>query len=317
MCRREIDHHEKDIIQFCFAKYLILFTKGQLVPENQPGFLSSNSRSYNPSCSPNRSSFLKSLSISIEATKLYYGAYVDRLNHFIIVVKILSMATVNYEVDPDGDCLLILTGWTISKTVEKPEIASEPGGSDNKKARTATIKMRVSSKHLSVASPVFKALFHQGFQEGKTLERTGCLEVKLDDDDPNALLILLRLCHCKFKDVPRKLEVNALKEVARLLDKYFLHDSIPELYVEEWCAALALDHELSEETMTVWACICSVFGRREKLHNLAKRMVLHSTQRIKAIGLPVQGVLGKLLYYRRFATLMLFQILLKARESQV
>ena len=50
--------------------------------------------------------------------------------------------------------------------------------------------MQVSSKHLAMAIPVFKALLSHGFSEGEALRTQGTAKIPLPDDDPAAMAIL-------------------------------------------------------------------------------------------------------------------------------
>ncbi|PLB53427.1 hypothetical protein P170DRAFT_424167 [Aspergillus steynii IBT 23096] len=56
-------------------------------------------------------------------------------------------------------------------------------------------KFLVSSKALSLASPVFKKLFSKSCLEGSKLEETKCFEVPLPEDDPEVMEIILRAMH--------------------------------------------------------------------------------------------------------------------------
>lgn len=63
---------------------------------------------------------------------------------------------------------------------------------DPKSEPEKEIRMLVSSRHLMLASPVFKAMLqHSNFKEGDELHSTGSVEVPLPDDDPDAFKILL------------------------------------------------------------------------------------------------------------------------------
>ena len=72
------------------------------------------------------------------------------------------------------------------------EVVSNKENIRNSKDNTASkqIRMRVSSKHLMLASLVFKAKFQGEFKEGNTLRSSGFVEKQLLDDHPAAWLIL-------------------------------------------------------------------------------------------------------------------------------
>jgi len=120
-------------------------------------------------------------------------------------------------IDPDGDISLQLlqqqlcdeTDTPDQKTVdEKPEMR----------------EFTVSSKVLSLASPVFKAMLSGRFKEGIDLARgiasTKSYALNLPDDDAEATIILCRILHFNINDVPEKPTPVCLEKLAFLCDKY-------------------------------------------------------------------------------------------------
>lgn len=82
--------------------------------------------------------------------------------------------------------------------------------------------LRVCSRALARASPVFKALLSPCFKEGTELKTDGVVRVDLPEDAYEALRTVclgLHFCHDQIKfDIPLK----DLVDVARLADKYDL-----------------------------------------------------------------------------------------------
>ena len=74
----------------------------------------------------------------------------------------------------------------------------------------------VSSKILSVASPVWRAMLsnRNGFVEA------GSEEVVFPDDNPEALSIVFLVSHLRFQEVPRKVEFQQLIDLCTVCDKY-------------------------------------------------------------------------------------------------
>ncbi len=98
------------------------------------------------------------------------------------------------------------------------------------------LEMLVSSKHLMLVSPVFKAMFSLNFREGVTLRSTGTAEIRLDDD-PSAFSILLYIIHCMTRKVPNEVSLEVLTTLSVLVDKYQMLE-IVELHVRLWLPAL-------------------------------------------------------------------------------
>ena len=63
----------------------------------------------------------------------------------------------------------------------------------------ADIEVRVSSKHLTLGSPVFKAMLSRNFSEGRTLHENDNVRIPLDDDPIDGMMVLLKLLHCEFQ----------------------------------------------------------------------------------------------------------------------
>lgn len=72
------------------------------------------------------------------------------------------------SIDPDGDLLLHL-----------------PPPSSRNSSQKYTVHVLVSSKHMSLASPVFKAMLTGGFQEAVELKAAGKTEIPLPDEVPH------------------------------------------------------------------------------------------------------------------------------------
>jgi hypothetical protein len=108
------------------------------------------------------------------------------------------------KIDPDGDVLFIV-------------------GSDQ-----FMVRLLVSSKVLSLASPVFSAMFSPRFKEGSNLN-SGCpSEVPSPEDDPEAM---------KLDHIPRNVEFSLLKALAILCDKYDVANAISAwniLWLQKW-----------------------------------------------------------------------------------
>lgn len=95
-------------------------------------------------------------------------------------------------IDPDGDVVLVLEG----------------------------AELQVSSKVLSVASAVFKAMFGPHFVEGSDLNGAGPRRVPLPEDDAGAMTILCNMLHHRSENVPTEPAPSDLEKLAVVCDKY-------------------------------------------------------------------------------------------------
>lgn len=179
-----------------------------------------------------------------------------------------ATATQSFTFDPDGDLTLIL-----SKPREGDEegvaagAAPENSGSPRRAGDTPTttskddaasgaglemkidtdvehedskvqVRMLVSSKHMMVASPVFRAMLrHRNFKEGQELSTKGKLELPLPDDDVAAMTIILDVLHGRSRRVPREVSLDALTQVSILVDKYQMVEAV-EVPSDVWIEKL-------------------------------------------------------------------------------
>ena len=119
------------------------------------------------------------------------------------------------DFDPDGDVVI--------KVPRKTECDDEP----------AEIHMRVSSRHLSLASPVFKVLLNGKFQEACSFRDSGNVTISLPDDDPNVLETLFNIIHGRLRQVPPVYKRQWMCKLAVYVDKYELHE-ITSFFFKCW-----------------------------------------------------------------------------------
>jgi hypothetical protein len=100
------------------------------------------------------------------------------------------------------------------------------------------IHMLVSSKHMILASPVFKAMLQTNiFKEGQKLGANGKVEVPLPEDDPAAFEVVLNAIHGRNKLVPRILSLKLLASISLVVDKYQIAEAV-EPFSDSWINAL-------------------------------------------------------------------------------
>jgi hypothetical protein len=133
------------------------------------------------------------------------------------------------DFDPDGDVVLILKNEIecVREPEEKVKDDNEDGGHTHpdadrespSEAEAGEVYMRVSSKHLSLASRVFKSLLTGQFAESKSLKEHGSADIPLPGDNAAAFAILLNVVHGHLNKVPRMVDLATLTEISMLVDK--------------------------------------------------------------------------------------------------
>ncbi|KAJ8071771.1 hypothetical protein OCU04_002086 [Sclerotinia nivalis] len=134
------------------------------------------------------------------------------------------------------------------------------------------IRFVVSSRHLSLASPVFKAMLRGNFQEGVKLKEAGKIEIPLPDDDSAAWKILLNIIHGQYMAIPLQLKLQVITQIAVLVDKYRMHEVV-YLFVPTWRKAMDYPPTRWEDIIS-WICISWVFELREEFRELTKKVQL-------------------------------------------
>ena len=110
---------------------------------------------------------------------------------------------------------------------EEPAVTEEPTetGVDEQQEEVWP-RIQVSAKHLTLASPVFKNILTGGWKESVTYLQQGSVEITAESWDIEALLILLRIIHCQYYHIPRKLTLEVLAKVAVVAEYYDCRETV-------------------------------------------------------------------------------------------
>lgn len=126
-----------------------------------------------------------------------------------------------------------------------------------------------SSSTLRLASPVWRAMFGQRWAESESSE------VPFPDDDVEAMLLVLRIAHLRFQELPQKhgISFNSLLNLAFVCDKYDLVRMVRP-FLDLHCWAQPFLHMTDPKTcQPAWLFIAWTFGYSESFDALAKRLV--------------------------------------------
>jgi hypothetical protein len=81
--------------------------------------------------------------------------------------------------DSDGDLILLLHPMEEDKSQDSSITGKRPTTSEEMPAPVYLVRMMLSSKHMCLASSVFKAMLQGQFKEGHQLRENGKIEVLL------------------------------------------------------------------------------------------------------------------------------------------
>ncbi|KAH7233702.1 hypothetical protein BKA59DRAFT_320428 [Fusarium tricinctum] len=94
------------------------------------------------------------------------------------------------------------------------------------------IQFRVSTRHLCIVSPVFKAMIEGKYKESQP-NNQGLLEIGASDWNAHALIILLDIIHGHHYQVPRKLDVEIVAHIGLLVDYYDCLEVV-QIFFDRW-----------------------------------------------------------------------------------
>jgi hypothetical protein len=209
-----------------------------------------------------------------------------------------------HEIDPEGDIIIRLGAsnsafatWhgepddppsTLprfpSENVDEPEPElAELEHSD----KDFSVEIRVSSRHLILASPQAKRMLEGAWKEPSTLKLQGSLALEEKDWDVEALLILMNILHCRNKSVPRKISLEMFVRVAVLVDYYECYEAV-EIYSDMW-----LEHLREElpatycKELVLWICVSWIFRQSAEFGMATSVALQHSKGPIQTMELPI------------------------------
>ncbi|KAK5219157.1 hypothetical protein LTR72_008339 [Exophiala xenobiotica] len=189
--------------------------------------------------------------------------------------------------DPDGDVVLILGGASVSNAsitddtlpdtpMQNSEAESpSPCQQHDETNECDSFEAKVSSKHLILASRVFRAMFNGNFREAVDLHKQEVSKVALPDDNPDALVTLLDIVHGLNRQVPRKFTETQFLDIVMLIDKYELHEAT-YLFTDIWFQHLWKWTEKTPPNLFDWIYICWVLTKASEFKNLTRTAILES-----------------------------------------
>lgn len=199
-----------------------------------------------------------------------------------------------YEVDPEADVLLIVPSsnkpfapWVgapqvngtngVHKTTAAAAPASRPG-----------LRIKVSSRHLTLASRVFKNKLQFSSSKG-TRQSDGRVHLKLSEGfDPQAVSIVLNAVHARGSKVPRSVDLETLAQIAIFVDRFQLLDAV-EVYAERWISKLEGDiPETYNRDLVLWLYISHVFRHSDIFKAVSKTAAAQSHGPIQTLNLPIR-----------------------------
>ncbi|RHZ59253.1 uncharacterized protein CDV56_105070 [Aspergillus thermomutatus] len=160
--------------------------------------------------------------------------------------------------------------------------ASEGGNTESH-----PVRMRVSSRHLALASPVFKRMFSGDWNEAHEIRSEGATEIIMDIWDLDAMLIVMNIVHGYAPKVPRKVDLDTLAKIAVIID-YYQCPGVVEVFAEMWVNQLKGDMPQTVGNAVIqWICIAWVFRKPAEFLAATRVTLVESCGIMQTYDLPV------------------------------
>lgn len=150
------------------------------------------------------------------------------------------------------------TGDDEAESVHSP--SPKHNGTVEDDCETEEVEVLVSSRHLALASRVFRVMFDGNFLEKITPGQSGLKRVPLPEDDYEALMVILRILHGQNGSVPQELERREFVDIAMLVDKYELVDAC-RMHGDRWMKLRPSIEVVSWPALADWLYTTWVFRR--------------------------------------------------------
>lgn len=175
---------------------------------------------------------------------------------------------------------------------QDPELArlghqpNNENSGDNGAETDALIKFRVSSRHLVLASSVFKAMLGKEWMESKA-HADGYFYIEGEDWSVEAFLIVMNIIHGHNRTVPRVVDLTMLTKVAIIVDYYEFYEAT-EVFSGIWMEHLRKSVPTTYcRDLALWVCVSQIFGDEKIFHAVTRLAIRLVPRRMKTLELPI------------------------------
>ncbi|KAM0342715.1 hypothetical protein ACHAPU_009326 [Fusarium lateritium] len=231
------------------------------------------------------------------------------------------MVVIQHDIVPDGDMELILKDHStqemtpnvyLSYTIENgateidvrdyvdyPQVSSGLPSlevSDEDYEDLVEIRMRVSSHHMMLASPVLKRMIKGPWKESSTdHESNSVRKVTTTGWDAHALVVVLNIIHGQNQNVPQEISFEFFTNVAAIVNYYDCAMAV-QLAAELWCRNMYSPPEYYGKSAIMWLFISRLFDWPSVASDMARLIFFHSKglELVETNDLPIGPLLYKL-----------------------
>ena len=184
-----------------------------------------------------------------------------------------------YEVDPEADTLIIVSGTQAiptangtvvpSKRPKKSDLHVVNGVDDS---QPGDLRIKASSKHLSLASRPLRNKLSTANGNSPTVQYDGRVHLRIEGYDPTAVTIVLNAIHGKSSRIPKSLYLESVAKVASFVQAFQCHEAV-EAHAERWLSRLNAPSSKYTSDTASWIFVSYVF-RQPELFTAATRTAI-------------------------------------------
>lgn len=213
-------------------------------------------------------------------------------------ISLLGMAEKhNFIMDPSGDVILTLSNpdapfavWDRSGISDTDKQIPEDNPTP---APAPDVTFLLSSRHLSLASPVLKTMLSGPWSEGVKMDSDSLYHLTAGDWDSEALAMVMNVIHGRWSLVPTTVALEMLAKIAVIIDYYDIREPL-QLILSLWMKdfkASSIPMSLGRE-LVLWILVSWVFKDQALFQQAIKVAILRSTHELDVPGdLPIPSAI--------------------------
>ncbi|RGP66329.1 hypothetical protein FSPOR_6707 [Fusarium sporotrichioides] len=213
----------------------------------------------------------------------------------------IKMVSITYEIDPRGDIELVLNKPNNQKIIPVLRFTKDVRDLDDEKFDNppclgrysvfkelcspdetnaspvdSEVRLRVSSRHLILASRTFRAMLEGPWSEA-TSSCQSVRQINATDWDAMAFAVVLDIIHGRPRGIPEKMNIGLLARIATVVDYYECHDAM-HACLKNW---LSENPELSDpmlnlcKTSLLCLYVAWVFSEKSTISNMTYLALSH------------------------------------------
>jgi hypothetical protein len=171
--------------------------------------------------------------------------------------------------------------------VQPPEADDDELVLEDGSTEPITVEMRVSSRHLILASSYFRKMLKGNWKESNGLKSQQCFRIEVEDWDPDAMRIIMDIIHGRTRNVPKSIDLEMLAKIAVIVD-YYEYFEVVEIFSDIWIKAFKriVPTAYSRDTM-LWVCISWVFHKPHLFETATGAALKYSEGPVQTMELPI------------------------------